>query len=222
MRLIWLDQDDSEADEGAVTPTVPPKIWFLFRTPTCSYRNNHLPIVELTLFNWRKLPGRSQTPPLPQIRNWNLNLIEFAENINLNLRNVFFIISQHCILVSEIKLCICLSPTLPHPTTSLQLYLLPLVSNILFQIVTIIHPVPFVNCMQTESFLRTDLSRRCCDRVVANHDRMLTRITMTDLEFLAMVTKLLHCPHHLCPFTFDFSTHFLPLSKAQTKKSVEF
>ena len=43
MRLIWLDQDDSEADEGAVTPTVPPKIWFLFRTPTCSYRNNHLP-----------------------------------------------------------------------------------------------------------------------------------------------------------------------------------
>ena len=138
MRLIWLDQDDSEADEGAVTPTVPPKIWFLFRTPTCSYRNNHLPIVKLTLFNWRKLPGRSQTPPLPQIRNWNLNLIEFAENINLNLINTFFIFF-HCIPVSEIKLCICLSPTLPHPTTSLQLYLLPLVSNILFQIVTMSH-----------------------------------------------------------------------------------
>ena len=181
MRLIWLDQDDSEADEGAVTPTVPPKIWFLFRTPTCSYRNNHLPIAKLTLFNWRKLPGRSQTPPLPQIRNWNVSLIEFAEDINLNLRNTFFIFF-HCIPVSEIKLCICLSPTLPHPTTSLQLYLLPLVSNILFQIVTRFHPVPFVNCMQTESFLRTDLSRRCCDRVVANHDRMLTRITMTDLS----------------------------------------
>ena len=108
--LILLDQDNSEADDSSVMRTVPPNIWFLFYTSTCSYRNNHLPIVELTLFNWRKLPGRSQTPPLPQIRNWNVSLIEFAEDINLNLINTFFIFF-HCIPVSKIKLCICLSPT---------------------------------------------------------------------------------------------------------------
>ena len=37
-----------EADEGAATPTVLPHIWLLFRTPTCCYRNRHLPRLLIT------------------------------------------------------------------------------------------------------------------------------------------------------------------------------
>ena len=48
LTLNFSNGDINVYDEGAVTPTELPNIWLLFRTPTCCYRNIHLPRLLIT------------------------------------------------------------------------------------------------------------------------------------------------------------------------------
>ena len=209
MRLIWLDQDDSEADEGAVTPTVPPKIWFLFRTPTCSYRNNHLctnskaDSVQLT-----QTPRKKPDPPSPTDQELKCELDRVCWRYQFEFDKYIF----HFLPLYPGFRDKTMHMFITHLTTSYHKFTIIFVASCFEYFVPNRDQVPscpicelHADRVLSQNRLVTAMLRPCrCkswQNVDANHDDRL--------EFLAMVTKLAALPSSPLPFYFWF---YLPSS----------
>ena len=101
LTLNFSNGDINVYDEGAVTPTELPNIWLLFRTPTCCYRNIHLPrlLITCTLNSpllisacsmWAKPISEEHTRACPFLTSTtHFQVLTFCE-INERWRQVYF------------------------------------------------------------------------------------------------------------------------------------